>query len=211
MSYKGKLVVFEGPDGSGKSALAARLRDHLKSKELDCDHLSFPGQEPGTLGNLVYKVHHEPEAFGICSIEPTSLQLLHIAAHIDAIERFILPALNQGRWIVLDRFWWSTWVYGVTSGANSRTLKKMIDLELEHWSGVRPACVFLSLGTESGKEKLSPEDFAKLSAAYRDLAAQQAKLYPVEILEGNGSLAEAWNKVVEVVGKMELDHRGSFQ
>ena len=77
------------------------------------------------------------------SVHPVSLQLLHIAAHVDAIENRILPTLRKGIDIVLDRYWWSTWVYGVISGGNVVSLKAMIELEQLHWGGVLPTIVFL--------------------------------------------------------------------
>ena len=88
----------------GKSTLTHTLTIHLNSIGIHCDHFAFPGHEPGSLGRLVYDFHHNPVNFGIKSVNPTSVQVLHIAAHIDAVERYILPAIEKGRSIVLDRF-----------------------------------------------------------------------------------------------------------
>jgi len=68
MTAQGKLIVFEGPDGSGKSTLVQRTKDLLNSTGLACDCLSFPGHERGTLGHLVYRVHHTPEEVGLKSL-----------------------------------------------------------------------------------------------------------------------------------------------
>ena len=133
MKEKGRLYVFEGLDGSGKTTLAHALADCLNSAGFECDYFAFPGREDGTLGKLVYELHHNSTELGIKSIKSTSLQLLHIAAHIDAIESRILPVLNKGRYVILDRFWWSTWVHGVVGGVNQRLLQVMINLECVHW------------------------------------------------------------------------------
>src|ERR1044071_4273325 len=125
----GKLFVFEGPDGSGKTTLSHAFVEYLKSKGVECDYFAFPGQEPGTIGRLVYDLHHDPRDVEVESLTPTSLQLLHIAAHVDAIESKILPALKKGRTVVLDRFWWSTWVYGKVGGVSPKILRAMIQLE----------------------------------------------------------------------------------
>lgn len=132
----GKLFVFEGPDGTGKTTLATNLAERLKADEVDCDVMSFPGQEGGTLGRHIYQLHHDPARFEIASIRPASLQVLHIAAHIEAIEGSILPSLKSGRSVILDRFWWSAWVYGLVDGVDGRILNAMVNLELLSWKGV---------------------------------------------------------------------------
>src|SRR5688500_9577461 len=102
----GRLVVLEGPDGVGKSTIAAAIAELASRRGLAVELLSFPGREPGSLGELVYRLHHESTTLGIADLGPTATQTLHIAAHIDAIERRILPAIESGRLVLLDRFWW---------------------------------------------------------------------------------------------------------
>jgi thymidylate kinase len=126
MPDPGKLLVFEGPDKTGKSSLAHGVTTWLEARGASPVLLGFPGNRPGTLGNLVYRVHHHPEDYGIRKLNPLSLQTLHIAAHIDAIEQVILPALRSGAWVVLDRFWWSTFVYGLAGNVDGRSLELLI-------------------------------------------------------------------------------------
>ena len=90
---QGRLIVFEGLDGVGKSTLAQHLTSRLREVGIPCRFLAFPGRESGTLGRLVYDLHHDAPRLGVSDVNSTSLQVLHIAAHIDAIEGEILPAL----------------------------------------------------------------------------------------------------------------------
>ena len=144
----GKLFVFEGPDGAGKSTLIENFFGKLINDGVSCVKLAFPGNTEGTLGKDVYDLHHKASP----RIHPTSLQILHIAAHIEVIERTILPALKQGKCVVLDRYWWSTWVYGMVDGANPLSIERMIEVEKLHWQGVRPTAVFLVQRDASLKE-----------------------------------------------------------
>jgi thymidylate kinase len=170
---RGTLMVFEGPDGVGKTTLGRRLTDYLTSKGVASRYISFPGHEPGTLGRLVYEIHHHPAQFGIDKLEPTTCQLLHVASHIDALHRTIRPALLAGEVVVMDRFWWSTLVYGRSGGANEESLSAMIDLEKRHWAGIVPAILFLLDRKEGVKPEHSADRFAELRLAYRELAEKE--------------------------------------
>lgn len=139
----GRLIIFEGPDGTGKTTLSRRLVEWLTAQGRQSRYISFPGREEGTLGNLVYAVHHKPAQFGVHRVEPTARQLLHVAAHIDSFHTTIGPALEAGEVIVMDRFWWSTVVYGRAAGVDDKSIQLMIDLEKHHWAGCRPSVLFL--------------------------------------------------------------------
>src|ERR1035437_6266990 len=111
MRTRGRLIVFEGPDEVGKTTLAEAAIAALREQGEKVLSAAFPGNIPGTLGEFIYRLHHAPRDFGVQQIGPESLQMLHIAAHLDAIDRIIMPALNAGTSVILDRFWWSTLIY----------------------------------------------------------------------------------------------------
>ncbi len=183
---RGNLFVFEGPDGSGKTTLSSAFVEYLKGKGIECDQFAFPGREAGTLGKLVHNLHHDPQSVGVEFVNPTSLQLLHVAAHLDAIESRILPALRKGRTVVLDRFWWSTWVYGRVGRANPKALQKMIQLEKVAWGNVRPTTVFL-LRRKPLLHASRTRNDEKLSKAYLTLATREAHQNSIRFIENEGS------------------------
>ena len=131
MKNRGRLYIFEGIDHVGKSSIVATLKETLMSKGILCSTYSFPGKEPETLGGLVYDFHHNMSKYISNTIDPISLQLLHIAAHIDIINKQILPDLSEGRVVLLDRSWWSTYAYGIASGIDKNIIKKGISPEIE--------------------------------------------------------------------------------
>jgi thymidylate kinase len=175
----GKLIVFEGPDAVGKSTLVQHLKTLLEQDQLPNESLSFPGDRPGTIGKLVYDLHHAPGKFGIEQISPIGLQALHIAAHLDAITRTILPAINSGTWVVLDRFWWSTWVYGRAAAIEPRILDSLIGAEKLLWGQFTPSVVFLIQRTKPLGDKPVSDEFAILSDLYRELSISEAANYEI--------------------------------
>jgi len=192
---KAKLFVFEGPDGSGKTTLSHAFVDYLRNEGVECSYFAYPGQEIGTIGRLVYDIHHDSKSVGVESITPTSLQILHIAAHLDAIESRILPAINSGTTVVLDRFWWSTWVYGKVAGVNPKILRTMIKLEQIAWSKAIPTVVFLIERTTDLQHP--SEQCHKLSAEYAKLAQDESLHYPVRKINNVFSVDKALGAIIE--------------
>lgn len=202
MPAPGQLFIFEGPDGVGKSTLSKALVKQLNAAGHACDYLAFPGREPGTLGYHVYQLHHDHAAFGVASIHPTSLQLLHIAAHIDVIERHILPTLTAGRSIVLDRFWWSTWVYGLTSKIERGVLQAMLDVERPSWKEIQPAVIFLVRAAAPRDRTMPLAEWKKLSAAYYELSTTQRDTTCVEIVENTSTIDSALGFILDRIARI---------
>ncbi|MFA6312599.1 MAG: nucleotide kinase domain-containing protein [Sterolibacterium sp.] len=194
----GHLFVFEGPDGVGKSALARLLFDNLRSASIECELLAFPGRETGTLGRLVYDLHHDPRTTGVNSLSATALQAVHVAAHIDAIESKIVPALESGRTVILDRYWWSTRVYGLANGASDTVINKLIQAELATWRGITPSTVFLIHRTEPLRNEPIRE-WRRWCSAYTKLANIEAKSYPVCMVANEGRIEDALQEVLRSV------------
>lgn len=192
MKKRGDLYVFEGPDGVGKSTLSKWFAGHLKSTGRRVVWSSFPGRDAGTIGELVYRLHHEPARFGIPSINPLSLQLLHIASHIDAIMTRLTRSLKQGVSIVLDRFWWSTWVYGRIEGVDPETLDAMIEIEKRTWGNIKPTVVFLLQREIQGGRKRDH----RLQDLYARLARREAALIRVERIHNDGSIVQAQSQIL---------------
>ena len=193
---RGRLIVVEVPDGVGKSTLAESLADRLRKEGLSCELMAFPGGEPGTLGHHIYKMHHHPRRLGVRSITPMSLQLLHLAAHVDTIESRIRPTLDAGRWIVLDRFWWSIWVYGASAGIPTASLKAMVRLEKLSWGAIHPDLIILLRRRESFHPQQDRQEFEQLTAKYSELAAREASEENVQLVDNQAQPQEVTERAL---------------
>jgi dTMP kinase len=197
---RGSLIVFEGPDGVGKTTLVEAVRQRLESEStLATAGLAFPGRAPGTFGHHVYLLHHEPSQFGIDAIPQTSLQLLHVAAHLDAIDTHIRPRLDDGSVVLLDRYWWSTWVYGLVGGVPQHMLKAMIDLERMHWGEVRPDVVFLVQRAKAHHTGLARTQYDELLSHYLALATREVSTTRVVRLNNDRTVEHALEAIVPVL------------
>lgn len=167
----GQLIVLEGPDGAGKSTLAASVVRELNRRGHKARTLGLPGNEPGTLGNLVHRLHHDPQSVGIQhSIDPAALQILHAGSHIDTLAKLIQPTIRNGESVILDRYWWSTQVYGRVAGVDRATLSALEALATHHWAELQPRALFLLLDSPVAVEAAA---FAQLREAYEDLVTRE--------------------------------------
>ena len=197
----GRLYVFEGPDGVGKTSVVEGVARRLREAGDEVQVLSFPGRTPGTLGTLIYELHHDFAQFGVKELNPTSLQVLHVAAHIDCIERRILPAMSSGMTVILDRFWWSTVVYGKADGVPNEAIAAMVALEMTAWRDVRPDAAFLVSPSDPFREKLSTEPWRRVCRAYQELAETERRRHPVEVVENTGSIEEVVERIARRIGE----------
>lgn len=198
----GKLIVFEGVDGIGKSSLSKEVMRRLKDLNVASVSLAFPGNDPGTLGHLVYQIHHDAAALGVTSITALALQTLHVAAHLDTIERRILPALQVGTWVILDRFWWSTWVYGIHQGIAPKCLEAIIEAERVRWGSVKPDLLLMVDRAEAIRAEHDAGSFTRLRTLYKTMAAQEQKQYQIATVENDDfdrSAEMVWSQIRSLV------------
>lgn len=195
----GKLFFVEGPDGVGKTTTIEQLKVALSRRSDRFDFLSFPGKADGTLGAVVYRIHHEPEAFGISAMTELSKQALHIAAHLDAIERLIVPALRSGTNVLLDRFWWSTLVYGAAGGVHQACLNTLVEAERLVWDRFQPSLAVLLDRDQPIDRDDEISSWLRLRDAYRDLAQSERSHYPVEVVSNMESPATAVSTILDLI------------
>jgi dTMP kinase len=103
----GTLVVLEGAEGVGKTTQARLLVEHFAAAGVRCVQLREPG---GTsVGEAVRKVLLDPAH----TPTPATEALLFVASRAQLVSERILPALNAGEVVILDRFFLSTYAYQV--------------------------------------------------------------------------------------------------
>lgn len=101
---KGQLVVFEGPDGAGKSIAVSIFKDLLKQKFGEDREVIQVRAPDGPIRDILLNREH-----GV--LVPNAELLLFVAGHLWVYENKIKPALERGAIVVMDRFYYSTMAY----------------------------------------------------------------------------------------------------
>jgi len=197
----GKLIILEGPDGVEKASISEDIAKHLTNRGYPCERMTSPSKGPGVASQLVYEHHYTPSKYKAGGVGTTSKQVPHDLAHLSVIDYCILPALQSGRSIVLDRFWWSTWVYGIASGVERNFLESLIDLERKQWQSVTPAVVLLLRWQPPAQQDSDYEYWETLSHEYDVLAEKEQSCYPVFPINREASLEDAIDLIKTIVDK----------
>ncbi|MEE2877958.1 MAG: dTMP kinase [Pseudomonadota bacterium] len=118
---RGIFITVEGGEGCGKSTLIRGLAEVLSQQGRTVKTTREPGGTP--LAESVRQLVLSPPAEEAWS--PLAEALLMNAARSDHVDRKIRPWLEQGSWVLCDRFSDSTLVYQGVGGVSSSILKVM--------------------------------------------------------------------------------------
>jgi dTMP kinase len=103
----GRLIVFEGGEGVGKSTQLARLQARLTAAGVVCAAFREPGGTP--LGDEIRRLLLDPDG----QMAPRAEALLFMASRAELLRRHVRPALDAGTTVLLDRFFLSTYAYQI--------------------------------------------------------------------------------------------------
>ncbi|HBR14904.1 MAG TPA: dTMP kinase [Candidatus Omnitrophica bacterium] len=133
--YKGRLITFEGSEGSGKSTQIEKLAHYLRQRKKP----SLCLREPG--GVVISEKIREL----LLDVQNTAMSdrcetLLYMAARAQLVDEIIVPALKKGTIVLCDRFLDSTLVYqGYGNGVDLAFIKKIGDFVTR---GIKPDLTF---------------------------------------------------------------------
>ena len=96
---KGFMLVVDGGNGAGKTTVIAKIKNFLEEKGVEVIVTREPGGTP--IGENIRELILDPETPEMCD---TTELLLFAAARAQHLHEKILPALEQGKVVVSDRF-----------------------------------------------------------------------------------------------------------
>jgi dTMP kinase len=108
---RGRFITFEGGEGTGKSTQSGLLAKRLRGFAIGVVQTREPG---GSLGAEI--IRHVLLSGAAKPLGPDAEAVLFAAARADHIKTKILPALEDGQWVICDRYIDSTRVYQGAAG-----------------------------------------------------------------------------------------------
>jgi dTMP kinase len=178
----GRFITFEGGEGSGKSTQIKALAQRLDAAKLRAIVTREPGGSPGA--EIIRHLVLSGMGKLLGAVAET---LLFAAARDDHVRTVIGPALNQGLWVLCDRFSDSTRAYQgrlgnvapavlnamerVTIGDLKPDLTFILDVPVE--VGLQRAAARRGTGTPDRFEAEDVKFHQQLRDAYRQIAAAE--------------------------------------
>ena len=179
MTHK-KFIVFEGNEGTGKSTHIKFASDYLTQKKID--HIVT--REPGgtSFGESVRSILLDKNS----DLDSLSEAMLFYASRVFNYNNTILKALNNNKYVICDRFHYSTLVYQGLAENNKRVIElhKVLDSYFsEHISliihldaSIETCLSRINLREESDKFEQQGKDFLiKIKSSYEKIFLDNKK------------------------------------
>lgn len=198
---RGRFVVLEGGDGSGKSTQARLLAEWLRCEGVTVVETFEPGA--GAVGAVLRDVL----LHGPAPVAPVAEALLMAADRAQHVATEIEPALARGDWVVCDRYVPSSLVYqGVVRGIGVDVVEQLSEVAT---AGLAPDVVVLldvsdavadaRRADESDRLEREGSAFhASVRAAYRGLAPAHGWV----VLDADGDVEDVAARVRDVVSPL---------
>ena len=200
---KAKFITFEGVDGAGKSTHLAWFTDALRQRGIDLVLTREPGGTP--LGEKLREILlHEP-------MHAETEAMLMFAARREHLEQVIRPAMEQGTWVVSDRFSDASFAY--QGGGRGVSIAKLEQLERWVQDDLQPDLTLLfDIPIEVARQRLASnasldrfeleqgEFFERVRQAYLARATKMPQRFIV--IQAEKSISEVKQKLSEVIATL---------
>lgn len=201
----GTFISFEGTEGSGKTSVIREVKAHYEAKGIPV----LVTREPGGV-RISEKIRDIILDRSHTEMDARTEALLFAASRRQHLKEVILPALEQGKLVLCDRFVDSSLVYqGVARGLGIDEVFEINRFAIENslpdltiFVDVRPeiglARVFNALGREVNRLDLEQKSFHQtIYDGYKDLI----NLYPERLKQvaGERPIGDVTNDVIRLI------------
>lgn len=198
-THPGKFVVFDSLDGSGQSTQISLLRDFLIQNGKRVITTKEPTKD-SEAGKKIRQILDEKEMIG-----PDKLQQLFVEDRKEHLEKVVMPALKEGIFVLSDRYFFSTFAYGVSDGLDLEWLIRMNDNFLLPDSSiilkVSPK-VCIERIDKRGTAKTHFEKEEKLAKVWETYEKMPQRFEKAIIVDGERAIQEIHEDVKNIVSNL---------
>ena len=203
---KPKFITFEGGEGVGKSTQAKYLSRAFEAKRISV----ILTREPGGSVSAEY-IRNLLVSGEVNRWQPETEVFLHYAARIEHVLQLIKPALDEGKWVISDRFLDSTMAYqGYGFGLDHSRLNFINAFALGEFKP--DFTILLDIPIAEGKtrvqargagenryERLSPDFHERVRKGFLRMSASEPKRFVV--IDAAQNIDTVRGEVLESVNK----------
>ena len=203
---KGIFITFEGIEGSGKSTQLSMLNKWLTNHDYDVVATREPG---GTkIGEKIRELLRSGSKDDVFS--PRTELMLFEASRAQHMEEIILPALNNGKIVLCDRFFDSTTVYQGVARAIDTDIVHILN-DFSSFEKKPDLTIILDIDVdesmnrlikrETSKDRIEQEDrkfFENVRNGYLSLAQNNERFF---VIDGTGDANSIQQKIRDELSK----------
>ena len=221
---KGLFITFEGLEGCGKTTQAKMLFDFLIKQKIPSIYTKEPG---GTkIGDKIRKILLDQKNDGM---DYKTEMLLFLASRAENVRLIILPALEEGKVVISDRFYDSTTAYQgygrgidlkITKHLNNLVVGKAIPdltfiLDIDPYEGLRRSAYF-----GNSREMRFEEEFInnkiiggklfleRVRQGYYQLSHEETAR--IKLIDANRSKEDIFEEIIKIVKRKIKKQRRAY-
>ena len=206
MTSRGRFISLEGGDGVGKSTQVKALASALGDRGIRCLMTREPGGSGGAEAIRDLLLQGDDSRWGA-----KAEALLFAAARADHVEKTIRPALEEGRWVLSDRFVDSSLAYQGGAGAlGIETVRAINAFGIGDTFPDRTLVLLLEEGQDRALQRdrdepdriggRSRDDHHKVETAFRLIAAEEAER--VRLIDAAGLPEQVTERLLEAIADL---------
>lgn len=183
---KGMFITFEGPDGSGKTTISTNVFQKLLTEGYDVIYTREPGGID--IAEQIRRIILDPKN---TAMDVKTEALLYAASRRQHLVEKVLPALNEGKIVICDRFIDSSLAYqGVGRQIGLDAVLAINEFAIE---GHYPDCtIFLDIDPLEGLSRIS-------NRHYRDRLDRETQEFHLRVAQGYSEVLKKYKHRMTVV------------
>ena len=203
---RGRFISLEGGEGVGKSTQVRALADALAQRGIDVLVTREPGGSGGAEAVRDLLLSGDEQRWS-----PRAEALLFAAARADHVDKTIAPALEEGRWVLSDRFVDSSLAY--QGGAGELGVEAVRQINAFAIGDCFPDRTLVLALAEGGARARARDNEApdriggrpegyhqKVDLAFRLIAAEEPER--VKLIDASGSAEEVTQRLLDAIGDL---------